>query len=270
MPDEVAEKPAASLRAVPLDDVRRARGEQKVALPRSKVAGLRAFRRVRSDRLLGVVGLLLVLVGTTLIFTWEKPPPVEKKFGVEWPLTTHVLPDKAGRRLVEGSPSGSTEATTMTVPSLNVTAVTITLTWEDDVGKTAIEGDRLELEVKGPPGTNVSFKRNDTGLRGPTAGNISVTLPLSGIPDIASVAANSEAKARAAVGLRTNHTGTGDWTMTVRLLSAPGEVKNENARADPRLCSVPAETPICKPDGGNDYTLKFRFVTYEVHYKKLF
>ena len=48
-------------------------------MPRSKVAGLRAFRRVRADRTLGAIGALLLLIGVALIFAWEKPPPVEKK-----------------------------------------------------------------------------------------------------------------------------------------------------------------------------------------------
>src|SRR5687767_12178167 len=105
MPDEPKDEPKNQIRAVPLEDVRRARGEQKVAMPRSKVASLRAFRRVRADRAFGALGIVLLLIGIALIFTWEKPPVIEKKFEVQWPLATTQEDPIEGAALSAGAPA---------------------------------------------------------------------------------------------------------------------------------------------------------------------
>lgn len=251
--------PSKKLLAVPLERARRARGQSVVALPRSKVATLRAFRRIRMDRLLGVVGTLLVAIGIVLIFTWpQPPPPVEKKFGVEWPRT---LVDKG----TEQGNLAAQQAFTHTeeVDRPNVTHVTMWLTWQDDVGDEAVEGDTFELEVQGPPGSNVTFKSNRTG--GQAGANMSFTFAMSGIPDVASVPAATEDEARKTLGDRSNRTGMGSWTMTVRLLRAEGDWSNNDLRG-----RVPCQAPHCTPDPGNSFELHFEYAVYQVAFKKLF
>jgi hypothetical protein len=254
------------IRAVPLEDVRRARGESKVAMPRSKVASLRAFRRVRADRTLGVIGILLLLIGITLIFAWEKPPVVEKKYGVEWPQTVHVEDAIVGANLVEGAAARSH---TYELTAVNATVITFSLLWDDEIGNQAIENDELELDIKGPNGVNVT---NATIRQKAKQGNITIPLALNSIPDIASVNADNERDAFQGVGDRTNRTGIGTWTIGVRVISAPGDVKNEATRpqastfCDPRL----PDNANCTPDGRENYEIRVSYATYSLRLKKLF
>lgn len=267
MPDEPKADSKNQIRAVPLEDVRRARGEAKMAMPRSKVASLRAFRRVRADRTFGAIGILLLFVGLALIFAWEKPPEVEKKFGVEWPQSTIREPPISGARLAEGA-AAQTHSYKLTVP--NATAIVFSLVWKDDVGDKPIEGDRLEMKIEGPPGiTLVNATLNDTG-DGKTGGNITFPVALNGIPDIASVNADTNESAFQAVGDRTNETGIGDWKISVRVLSAPGNYANEG-NANPDLCRPGTPTtPYCTPDGGQAYEVHVSYTTYSLRLKKLF
>lgn len=247
------------MRAVPLEQARRARGQSMVALPRSKVASLRAFRRIRMDRLLGLLGALLVAIGVLLIFTWPQPPtPVQKKFGVEWPQTMVDTGTESGYLQERGVFLHAVQ-----VDRPNVTYVSMWLTWKDDVGDEAIEGDTFELEVQGPPGSNVSFKGNRTG--GQEGANMSFTFAMSGIPDVASVPATTEEEARQTLGERTNGTGMGTWTMNVRLLRAEGDWNNNDLRG-----TVPCQAPHCTPDPGNSFELHFQYAVYQVAFKKLF
>lgn len=257
----------SKLVAMPLEQARRARGEALMALPRSKVASLRAFRRIRADRIFGAAGLALVLVGVLLIFAWEKPPPVEKRFGVEWPQTNTML-DPVSDEFA----AGDSETYTFPVNGTNVTAVTFWLTWIDDVARPSsgqAEGDTFEIQVSGPEGSNVSFTERRVG--GQAGMNMSYTLPMSGIPDVASVPAKSEEEARAALGDRTNQTGGGDWTITVRLVSANHSWESEDARnAAGGMCPPQSIPNVCTFDPGNSFELHFQFATYEVQFKKLF
>lgn len=265
MPDDADKDPKSQIRAVPLEDVRRARGEGRVAMPRSKVAGLRAFRRVRADRTMGAIGILFLLIGVALIFAWEKPPAVEKKFGTEWVIETSEMRTIQGARLAEGAPAAAHD---FQLDATNATVIVFSLVWTDDVGDQAIEGDRLQIQVEGPPGTNVTnATRNDTG--GQQGGNITIPIRLNGIPDLASVNAGTEEAALAAVGDRTNRTGIGPWKVSVRVLDAPDDIKDNRIR-DPNVCRIPSATPVCVPDGGEDYQVLISYATYKLRLKKLF
>lgn len=267
MPDEPRKGAGNEIRAVPLDEVRRARGETKVAMPRSKVASLRAFRRIRADRAFGAIGLLLLIIGIALIFSWEKPPVIEPKYGVEWPQNRTVEPLIVGQPLAAGAPP-RTGTYDLTVP--NATTIVFTLLWEDQIGDQAIEADALELSIEGPEGVNLT---NATILQTAKQGNITIPVPLNGIPDIASVPASTEKEAFAAVGDRTNRTGVGTWTYSVRVVSAPGDVKNEairNPQGEAAFCD-PAlpDNANCTPDGFQDYRLEISYITYDLRLKKL-
>lgn len=261
--------------AVPLEDVRRAKGEARVALPRSKVASLRAFRRVRMDRILGVLGLLVTLLGIALMFYWEAPPVVEKKFKVEWPTTVHDLENWTPPMLAAPTPpvGGTLEQATPTsvvktfnVPDLNVTEARIAISWRDEVGNIGAEGDHFSILIEGPQGTNISTQKN---LGTYLWHNDTFTFALSGIPDISSWPGTTEEQVRKEIGDRSNRTGTGEWKITVRLHRA-----NHDYTPDGSASSEVKQRDICQTgcqrDAGEDFTVRFSYTTYSVKYTKLF
>lgn len=255
------EKQPPKIVAVPLEEARRAKGEARVALPRSKVASLRAFRRVRMDRILGVLGVIVTVIGVALMFYWEAPPVVEKKFKVEWPTTVRSL-----ENWTQFVPTtANTTSKTFELKANNVTQVVIRVGWDDAVGDHDLEGDRFMITIEGPSRTNIS-RRQDLGTRLHHSQNFSFAL--SGIPDVASWPATSEREARAGVGDRTNTTGSGAWKITMWLVKAnhnysqdaPQEAKSTG------LC----QAPFCQADPGQDFRLNFIYTTYDVKYSKLF
>ncbi len=285
--NEAAPKPDDKLIAAPLEDVRRARGEAIVAvpleqvrslrgeaivaLPRSKVASLRAFRRIRADRVLGTIGIIFVLLGILLIFTWEKPPEVVKKYGVEWPLETITLENDNNTLACTAAdcPGAASERTySVPVDQTNVTGVTVWLHWTDDIvgeGEDQSEGDTLELMITGPDGTNIT----NVAVRkvGGAAGeNISLTYPMSGIPDVGAVQpADNDEEAWALLGDRSNRTGIGTWTLRVKILRA-GDDWGTSTVADELQSSgqkCPSTAPqVCVQDPGNDYNFGFQIIRY--------
>jgi hypothetical protein len=282
--EDVRKARGESLVAMPLEQVRSARGETLVALPRSKVASLRAFRRIRADRILGIIGLILVLIGILLIFTWEKPPEIVKKYGVEWPLTSEVLLSENATFTCNADPCGVATPYSVTVDQTNVTAVTFWLQWTDDVAgenQDLSEGDEFQLEFSGPEGTNISNVR-ESRIGGRGGMNMSFTYVLSGIPDIGAVEpADNDEEAFALIGDRTNRTGIGDWKFTVTLLRAvddwaPGPAGDEarrTAEQGSQKCpdspqQLPTGGATCTRDPGNSYTFGFQITRYSVAIEK--
>lgn len=265
--------------AMPLEQARSARGQAFVALPRSKVASLRAFRRIRADRFLGILGLVLVLIGILLIFTWEKPPEVVKKYGVEWPLTSTILALENGHLTCAAYECGTEQAYPIIVDHENVTAVTFWLAWTDDVAgenRDLAEGDEFELEFAGPAGTNITTV-SESRIGGKGGMNISYTFVIAQIPDIGALQpAENDEEALALLGDRTTRNGTGEWTFTVRLLRAGDAWGDDEAR---RLAEASAQKcpdtqglggPACTRDEGNDYTFGFQITRYSVAIEKQF
>jgi len=252
--------------AMPLDEARRARGESVVALPRSKVASLRAFRRVRADRVFGTIGTILVIAGLILAFKWPAPavhpPPTYK---VEWPETRAFSKDEKARLDFPSQPSTSnppapSKVYTEKVDQVNVTKINFWLTWKDDLADPAAgqaDGDNFSLMVKGP--SNYGFTQSATGGAG--GANISYSLPESGIPDKGSVPAKTYPEALKALGDYSNKTAMGDWTFTVTLLHA-GDKWDPSSPMYEYRDQVPCSAPYCQRDTGNDFTFHFEFYTY--------
>lgn len=255
------EKQPPKIVAIPLEQARRAAGETRVALPRSKVASLRAFRRVRMDRILGALGVILTVLGIALMFTWEAAPIVEKKFKVEWPTTARSMENWT--QFVPAT--ANTTSKTFNLAATNVTLVQISVGWRDEVGDDALEGDRFHVTIEGPPGSNVS-RRQDLGTYLAHTANFS--FPLSGIPDVSNWPARTEQEARAGVGDRTNRTGTGEWKITVRLVKANHDYRPETP-PDVKANDV-CQDAFCQRDPGQEFTLRFTYTTYTAKYSKLF
>lgn len=264
--------------AVPLEQFRSARGQAVVALPRSKVASLRAFRRIRTDRLLGTIGIILVLIGILLIFTWEKPPEIVKKYGVEWPLETITLENDNNTLACSANPCAGAAAErtySIDVTQTNVTGVTVWLQWNDNVvgeNEELSEGDELRLTLTGPEGTNITNVAVSK-VGGRAGENISLTYPMSGIPDLGAVQpADNDAEAFALIGDKTNRTGIGTWTITVAIVRAgddwgPSPVAAE-LRSNGQKCPPNSAQPVCTPDPGNDYNFGFQIIRYSVAIEK--
>ena len=265
--------------AVPLEQVRSARGQAVVALPRSKVASLRAFRRIRADRILGTIGIILVLIGILLIFTWEKPPEIVKKYGVEWPLETITLESDNNTLACTSNPcagAAAERAYTVDVTQTNVTAVTVWLQWVDTVvgeNEDLSEGDELQLTLTGPEGTNIT-NVVVAKVGGRAGENISLTYPMSGIPDVGAVQpADNDEQAYALIGDRTNRTGIGSWTITVKINRAgdnwnPTSPAGAEMRASGQKCPANSPAQVCEHDPGNAYSFGFQIVRYSVAIEK--
>lgn len=258
MADEPKKPDPSKIVAMPLDRARRARGEGVVAMPRSKVASLRAFRRIRADRFFGALGALLVILGVLLIFVWEKPPDIPKTFSIEWTPSTTSLTTEA-LSLTTAQP---TKAIPLTVPGPNVTAVTFWFSWKDDVGNEGSEADEFSFEVKGPSGANLTLPAEKHIL---LQGNISRTYLMSGVPELSSVPAKTESEARAKVGDQTNQTGIGTYEFTFRLISLNGDWTDNSLRD-----RAPCNSPYCTPDNEHKMTFHFEFATYSATYKRNF
>ena len=256
-----AEKPDKSkIVAMPLDRARKARGEGVVAMPRSKVASLRAFRRIRADRVFGLLGGVLVVMGVLLIFGWEKPPEVTKSYGVEWPLSIASADDRTLRFTAVNQPQNFT----LKVAGPNVTAVVFWMNWTDDKGDQALDADNFSFELKGPPGANLTLPPESIKK---LSENRSRTYIMSSIPEISSVNTDNEMTARRLVGDQKNLTGVGDYAFTFTLLELNHDWKDERFR-DTTPCDV--DTPYCSRD--TTFTLVFHFhvLTYSDHYVKKF
>ncbi|HEX9816197.1 MAG TPA: hypothetical protein VGB18_04390 [Candidatus Thermoplasmatota archaeon] len=276
--DEVRRARGETMVAVPLEQVRSVRGQAVVALPRSKVASLRAFRRIRADRVLGTIGIIFVLLGILLIFTWEKPPEVVKKYGVEWQLETLTL-ENDNNTLVctaTGCPGAESERTyTIDVNQTNVTAVTVWLQWIDDVvgeNEDQSEGDILQLTITGPDGTNITNVAVSK-IGGSGGENISLTYPMSGIPDVGAVQpADNDEEAYALLGDRTNRTGIGAWSVTVKILRAGDDWGDsplgDELQSSGQKCPANSQMPVCDPDSGNPYNFGFQIIRYTVAIEK--
>jgi hypothetical protein len=276
--EDVRKARGDALVAVPLEQVRSARGETLVALPRSKVASLKAFRRIRADRWFGAIGLALVLLGVALIFSWEKAPVVEKRYAVEWPLSTELLASDAARfTCPDVQCTGATETYTVNVNQTNVTAVTFWVQWNDDVAgenEDLSEGDRFEVTFSGPDGSNITSV-TEQRVGGVAGMNMSYTFLLALPPDLGAVSpANNDAEAMALIGDRTTRNGTGDWTITVRLVSAVDDWNDPEQRnlaaAAGQKCPAGSPPNVCTRDTGNDYTFGFQITRYSLTIQRQF
>lgn len=108
------------------------------------------------------------------------------------------------------------------------------LAWSDAVGA----NDEFKIELKGaPPGFTVDPKEGTTSP-------LSLEIPVNAEPTTTRVRGQTEEEARANAGADLA-AGQGNWTITVRLVSAPGG-------------QLPTQT-----DGSNAYTLTFSYDVWD-------
>lgn len=249
----------APIRAIPLDQARKARGEGKVAVPRSKLAATRAFRRVRGDRLFGVLGILLVLFGAYLVFNWEKPLEVTPTYPVRWPESRHSLAEQNPAL----ETAQRTEQLTFEITDVNVTRISVQFSWNDTVGDEALEYDVLNFTVQGPAGSNITSHFEDA--TGP-AGLIFLNLTVNAPPSIPSVSgARDRQEAATLLPDLSNSTGRGVWSVIVNVKQFRDDFRDAQSRQAfpdgdcPAGVSNPA---ICVDDVSQEVKVKFDYYTF--------
>lgn len=253
MPDS-PEGPRPPIRVVPLDEARKARGQGRYPVARSKVATSRAFGRVRADRLFGFVGVAIIIASLFLVFTWEKPVKVAPTVPVQWQDEAygHVgrLEMPANLRVL--TDEGASITWHLNISQVNVYRVNFTFQWVDDVGDEIIEYDMLSYEVMGPFQSNLT--RGQTAVRQPSYNAQEIFRPVT-LPNKALWEARDPDEARAAVreAQPDMRNGTGDWTVVVTLDDLADDFSDETTRERlNRQCPAADPTNVfpfrCTPD----------------------
>lgn len=257
----VPEKP--SLRAVPLEHVRRARGQEKIPVPRSKLAATRAFRRIRTDRLLGVLGILLILFGTYLVFGWEKREKAPPVFPVEWEEVPHAV-EMRTLEVTEATPEA---IFSVAVDEPNLTRIEVRAFWKDDVGDEPREWDKLSFNLSGPAPELPTTDRVGQWADHETGNNLTPPLAVlvNELPNVRQVPAETESEARALIGDRTATNGTGEWRLRLHLDQLGDDFESENARqlfeGD---CPADEVQGVCTTDSGQTVDVGATYWTFRL------
>lgn len=253
-------------RAVPIQEVRRAQGDVRVPVVRSKLASTRAFRRIRADRFFGTLGILFILVAALLVFKWEQTVPVTPAFSIGWDEATNPSPSKSET----ATETERTKIFEFAVQGQNITRVHLWAFWKDTVGDQPIEQDNLTIEVEGPGGNNttVTLKRENLFATSFVTGrNETFNVPIQDVPEVRRVAASTQAQARALVEERVhpNTFGSGTWKVTVTLNDAVDDYKDETLRY---LGNCPDQSPptACIPDKDQQVTVGFEYGFFRANY----
>lgn len=247
-----------------LEEVRRARGDRRIAYSRSKVATLRAFRRVRADRVFGVFGTVLVVVAVGLIFTWEKKPPEQVAVSLAWKEDDRSLPDQ---NQTLGSPR-ETQVYSFEVSDVNVTRVHVHLFWIDDVASGPFDWDNVSVRIDGPPETNVSRDLPGLAWTFQWGVNVSVNLRVQDTPQSPSqFQVRSEAEAEQLLGDRTGRIGTGIWRVYVTLEEAKGNASSSLTGS--LACPTTSASVVCTPDPGNWVRVGLTYQTYRPEFRRI-
>jgi hypothetical protein len=262
--------------AKPLDEVREARGEKLVAVQRSKLASLRAFRRARADVAFGTLGVVVILLAGVFIFTWEPPTVVEPSVGVDWPTTRTVLlnetvslktPDPNKYPPTQTTYENSTTRSVSVVQS-NVSAFFVTVFWVDDVGNDNFGGDEVQVTLTAPSGFPLSLPAQRNVAFVGSGMWINFSVPVTDLPTMASVPVATEEEARAYVNANVppSRNGTGTWTVKIDLMRAGDWYAPGVSRDTP--CNDPTERAgLCRRDMGNDVKVLVSIDTYRPVFK---
>ena len=252
------------LRAVPIEDVRRAKGAPVVAVQRAKVSGTRAFRRTRADRAWGAIGVVLCLVGAWMVFNWVPPVEIAPSVGVEWPEETFARENET-LSIPRGQPS---LVFPIQVDEANITQMTVTVTWVDDVGDEPFEWDTVELNLTGPEATGI---RLTSQTRGDNVVGATVKLSerVSPKPDTRSVPASDLEEAERLLGDQSNRTGTGEWTLEIYLDKVRDNFESNNARiAFSDQCPQQGVPEACTYDPGQDLLVAVEYTAFRHQFRE--
>jgi hypothetical protein len=240
-------------RVVPVQKVREAKGEVRIPVPRSKVAATRAFRRLRADRVAGVLGLALILIAGALLFTWPQPPaPREPTYSEHEVFQQEVT-------LTRQAPAFEQD---LDFSNLNVTRVTVELRWRDDVGQAPIDWDTVRVELIGPASANLTIVIEST--TGPQEVFESRNGTLRAPPEIRDVPARTDEEAWQALGDHSDANGTGAWRLRISTVDFRDQWNDNTSRNLGQECpeNPPQGSPVCTPDLRNTLHVRVAYRTY--------
>lgn len=195
---------------------------------------------MKKDVVVGIVGTVILVAAMVGVFKYEASRGGGQSWRVTWADAEVPGPDAQGTTQV-----GGTTVAELNVSTANVTRITFTLKWTDDVGAP----DAFNLTIAGPDGTMWS-NEGDTG-------EVSVTVEgLAPSPAEIRLLAASQQEAEARVARdATTHAADGVWGATVKLVRAPGLV-------------APAGGVEVQPDGKNAWTLTATLTTYQPTFER--
>lgn len=185
------------------------------------------------DTAVGIVGAIVLVAAMAGVFFYERSQ--FSSYEVAWQA------QEAGTASDDGSlDEGASQDHTFTADGEGLSTVRVTLTWTDDVG----QPDTFEVTVQGPNGT---YSDSDDGASSP----LEVEVPIHEAPDTTTATGRSLEDARDQANASATWTdGTGDWTVTVTLVDAPGE-------------QTPVGGQETDPDGSQEYELAFSYERWE-------
>lgn len=262
--DDKRRAEGTDLRAVPIEDVRRAKGEAVVAVQRAKVSGTKAFRRTRTDRVWGAVGVVLCLVGAWMVFNWVPPVEVAPSVGVEWPEETFTRENET-LTVPRGQPS---LVYPIQVDEANITRMVVTVSWVDNVGDAPIEWDIVQLNLTGPEASGI---RLTAQTRGDNVVGATVVLGerVSPKPDTRSVPASDLEEAGRLLGDQSNRTGTGEWRLEIFLNRVGDDFATNNARAAfDDQCPQQGVPSACTYDDGQAFQVAVEYTAYHHEFRQ--
>ncbi len=178
--------------------------------------GCREAATIDRDTATGLL-VAFVLVGAMAgVFLYERAQ--FHTYDVAWEAREHTMLTDAGT-LDEGASNTHTFQATAN----RIASVEVEVTWEDDVG----DPDTLEVSIDGP---GDALQGDASGASSP----LTVTIPVHDEPNTTTVAGRSPENARTQLNdTAAWTTGQGEWTVTVTLVSAPGEtVAGQETEAD--------------------------------------
>lgn len=183
------------------------------------------------DTAVGVVGAVVLIAAMAGVFFYERAQFEE--YDVAWEEI-----EAGSSSETDSLDEGASQSYTFTADADRLSRVTLTLSWSGDVG----EADTFELVAEGPNGTH-------TGSVEGSASPLEVEIPIHEDPGVETATGRSLDDAREQLNTSASWTnGTGDWSVTVTLVDAPGQqVGGQEAMGD----------------GSQDYELAFTFERWE-------
>lgn len=180
------------------------------------------------DTAVGMVGAVVLIAAMGGVFFYERGQ--FDTYEVSWE-TAEVLSEPASGTLDEGDAADHSFST----EEERLSTVTVSLSWSDDAG----DPDTLELAVQGPEGEHADSAEDSSSP-------LEVEVPIQEAPDTSTATGRSIEDARDQLNDSASWTnGTGDWTVTVTLVEAPGG-------------QLPTEE-----DGSQDYEVTFTVERWE-------
>lgn len=247
-------------------------GVTPVVQPR--IPGARAFKRVWPDRIVGVLGVLVILATTFTFFNWHVPVVVEPAYAVQW-VETPTNATFSGLVGLEAPPSPTDPGPPPTtydhrfrIDAYNVTQVVIAVDVKDEIGTTVSHGDEMEVVVTS--GDDPAITQTQTGIAPPDeVRRFLFTFEFAALPNVTRAPVASLGEAQAYVADQQTGLGRGEWLVSIRLVRANGT--EPVPPYDSRLPCEPANerAGLCRIDRGNAFDVTSIVYTYAPTFRKL-